>query len=217
MKGILQRADLTPDTGSLKNTPGQYDFLQNVRGYGGIIAKRNGIRNITALDGGIMGIFDIYRDGDPTSPDKILVVDGEGNFQIYAWTEFTTVFNYTVADGGTFAQQSADLNWWSIAPGTNSITVTGIAAPATTRATDLVVGQGEIFGSVDGSTTWRYFVANQYPPVANAIQEYGAVSSDTVFSTLAFTSAVGLVFEVDTLERYRVGVNNAGELTITGI
>jgi len=219
MKGLLQRCDLTPDTGSLKNTSGQYDFLQNVRGFGGLIAKRNGILNIDELDAGVMGIFDMYRDGDPTSPDKVLVVDGDGDFQVYDWTELTTVFNYVISDGGTYYQQSADNSWWQIYPdsGTGQLVVAGVAAPTSTRSTDLIVAQGEIFGSVDGTTTWRFFVENTYPPVANAVQEYGAVSADATFSSIAFTKAVGLVFELDTLERYRVGVDNAGALTLTGI
>lgn len=219
MKGLLQRCDLTPDTGSLKNQVGQYDFLQNVRGFGGLIAKRNGVKTIDELDAGVMGIFDMYRDGDPASPDKVLVVDGDGDFQVYDWTEFTTVFTYVISDGGTYYQQSSDDAWWQIYPstGTGQLVVEGVAAPASTRSTDLVVAQGEIFGSIDGTTTWRFYIENEYPPVANAVQEYGVVSADATFSSLAFTKACGLVFQLDTLERYRVGVDTAGALTLTGI
>jgi len=220
MKGILQKADLTPDTGSLKNTPAQYDFIQNVRGYAGIISKRNGIRNISSVPVGVMGIYDIYRDGDPTSPDRILVLDGAGNLWVYQWSEFTSIvsgFQYVIGQGGSLLQQSPNGTWWSIYPVADNrkFAVKEMAAPATTRTTDLVIHQDELFGSIDGSTTWRFGIDNSFPPNAIASQEYGPMLADTTFSTLAFTSAVGLVFELDTLVRYRVGVANDSAITIT--
>lgn len=222
MKGLLQRCDLTPDTGSLKNNAGQYDFIQNVRGYGNLITKRQGVRNVGSVPLGVMGIFDLYRDGDPTSPDKVGIIDGVDTLWIYDWSELTAAaagFQYLIADGGTFLQQSPNGTWWQIYPVTTGprLEVKEVAAPSSTRSTDLVVHQGDLFGSLDGSTTWRFFIDNSYPPNACALQQYGPMLADTTFSTLAFTSAVGLVFELDTLIRYRIGVANDAALTITEV
>ncbi len=219
-KTILQQFTATPDTGSLKNTLAQYDFLQNIQGRTGLGRKRNGVQWRADLDSGCMGIFDLYNDGDPTSLDRVAVITGDGDMEIFRLSELLSMFTYAIDTGGAFYQQSADNSWWQIAPDstTGLLSVTGVAAPSSTRSTDLVVEQGHLFGFEDASGIWRMYVNNEYPPsIAPATERHATTSIVTTYTSIAFTKSVGVVFELDTLDRYRLGVDNAGALTITGV
>lgn len=86
-KQVQAGAQLSTDTGELKGAETGFDFLQNVSGFGSHIAKRKAVTHKVTVPSGIMGIFDLLNDGDPKSPDKILVIGAAGIWYTYNWSE----------------------------------------------------------------------------------------------------------------------------------
>jgi len=213
-KEILQGFSNLTDVGLLKLRDNEYPVLQNIRGF--TRAKRNGILSKAVLTSGIMGVFDLKVEGDPYSPDKILIVTRNGEFVVYEFSEISTVFDYLFATGITLNLQSPDSNWWSVAPdaSTGILIKTGISAPSTTRSTDLFIGAGQLLGFIDASGVWRIYVQD-----GNIRKSRYATSTATTnySSALSFVTGVGPVFEDTDLERWRITINNSGNLITTSI
>ena len=217
MKYKLTGASASPDTGLLKKEAGEYTFLQNIRGWGGRTAKRTGVQ-FSASVTNVMGIFDLQNDGDPTSLDKILVVDGDGDLVLYDYSELVTIFDYLFSTGITLSLQSSDLNWWDITPNTTTgvISPTVVTAPASTRSTDLSISQSQTFGFIDSTGIWRLQVDSLDGTVYTT--RYATATSTNSFTTnLGFATGVGPVFQDELLTRWRLTVSTAGQLTATAI
>jgi hypothetical protein len=203
-----------PDMGFLKRNDGQYGNLQNVRGWGKLGTKRQGVDTRDTLDYGVMGIFDAFRDGDPTSPNKLFVITQDGSMIVYDPTELLTTFDW-VLDSVSLYLQSPDLTWWAGIPDSGgTLNWTASAAPASSQATDFVVAQSQIFGFKDSTGIWRM----SCPASILTIQRYGPTSALTTFSTpLAITTAAGIVFQDSSLNFFKVTIDNSGITTITAI
>ena len=199
--------------GLLKRAPGEWQVLQNLRGWGDRIKRRQGTRTSVTLDTGIMGIFDLAVDGDPLSPEKILVIGFDGTFNLYDFSELVSIFDYLFSTSTLLYLQSPDLNWWDVTPdsGTGIISPEVVAAPGTTITSDLNVFQNQLFGFLDSTGVWAISVGTQGSPVTS---RYGLASGETLYtSTQAFESGFGPVFQDNLLTRWKLGINNAGALT----
>lgn len=85
-KALLKGFETTPDTGMLKNATDEYDFLQNVRGWGGLGSKRRGIQYKQTLTAGCLGLFDLSNNGDPRLSTFCIAIDANGNITTYDFT-----------------------------------------------------------------------------------------------------------------------------------
>lgn len=211
-------ATLAPDVGNLKKLPGEYDNLQNVRGWGMRIAQRRGIGVGVTISSGVMGLFDLQNDGDPLSPDKIAVITYDGRLILYDFSELTTAFDFLFSTGITLILQSSDDNWWecTVDSTTGLITTTAIAAPATTISEDLDVRQDQFFGFNDSTGAWRVQVDAGTGTLST--RRYGTTTGIEVYSSnQAFVKTVGPVFQDSQLVRWRMGIGNDGLITTTAI
>ncbi len=84
---ILTGFSLKPDLGRLKTQVGEYYGLQNIQGRGKAGKKRRGVKPKASFTSGVMGIFDLYNDGDPLSLNKFLVITQGGTFTLYTTTD----------------------------------------------------------------------------------------------------------------------------------
>lgn len=212
---VFTGASTNPDSGSLKNEIGEYNGLQNIRGWGGFIAKRRGIQSSVELSSGILGIFDLYNDGDPLSPNKILVVDTNGDFVLYDYSELITIFDYLFSNGIKLGLQSPDLNWWSVIPNdSGELVATVISTPISTISSDLQVTQDQLFGFQMSSNVYRL-------SVDPTLGELKITSYNTTSGTIDYTQSqnfvtgVGPVFQTSDLNHFRLTINNSGELVLT--
>lgn len=221
MKGFAQ----SPDVGRLKTANSEYLLLQNVRGFGGLGAKRRGVQTRVILSSGIMGFFDLKVEGDPTSPDKIAVVTSDGSITIFDWSEFIATFEYLFATGIKLNLQAPNLVWYSVEPTSASNPawkVTEIATPVSTTSTDLFIESNDLFGFNDASGIWRmypkYVGAATIPGVgANRFATGSAITNFA--SAQSFTTGSGPVFtdEKATPQRWRLSVTNALALKFTSV
>lgn len=215
---VYSESSLSPDLGLLKRSKGEYGNLQNFRGWGKKIAKRRGIQFSQSQESGIMGIFDLRNDGDPLSPDKILVVNGDGEFVLYQYSEFITVFNFLFATGFKLVLQSPDLTWWSVAPNTTTGIPESIviSTPVSTISTDLEVSQSQYFGFQNTSNIYRFTVDSGTGSLQ--VTSFAYTTGTVVYSqNQAFVNGVGPVFQDETLSRWRLQINNSGALITTSI
>lgn len=210
-------ANLESDVGHLKGDPRAWDNLQNIRGWGNFIAKRQGIQNSVSSSYGTMGIFDLRNDGDPLSPDKILVVNTNGDFVLYDFSEFVVVFDFMFNTGINLNLQAPNNTWFSVRPDEDGeITTTFIAAPVTTISSDLLILQDEYFGFQMTSNTYRLNVNGTTGELQ--VSSYGPSTATTAYSSnQSFVKTVGPVFQDEFLQRWRLSVSNIGELTLTAI
>ena len=204
-----------PDVGRLKTAPGEYRFLQNIRGWAKKGSKRQGVRTIDTLTSGVMAIIDLKLDDSPDSLDKILVITNAGDALFYEPSEFFSFFNFEFQTGVGIVLQSPDLNWWRVEPGaSNNWKVTGIAAPATTQSLDFNVSQSQLLGYQNGSFMERLYVETGFLKR----QTYTFREADTVYSgDLGIVTGKGIVFQDATLQRWRLSVKNGGIFTITSL
>ncbi len=223
-KTVLTNFAAVPDVGELKREKGEYANLQNVRGWGGFGAKRRGVQNFPrALDSGIMGMFDLKIDGEPLSPDKILVVTQGGDYVLYDFTELISVFDFLFDAGVALYLQSPNLGWWDITPTTGDagglINPLGVAAPSSSISADLSVDVNQLFGFEDSTGIWRMYVDTSNPVVPSlSTKRYSTASSITGYtSTVAFATGVGPCFQTTDLQRWRLTIDNSGILTLTSI
>ncbi len=218
----LKQFQLDTDTGSLDLKPGEYESLQNIRGYGGLGTKRQGVQPRLTLSYGVMGMCDLKVDGDPTSPDRILVVDANGSFILYDYSEFLASFAYLFATGIKLNLQSPDLNWWALTvnSSTGAINVTGIAAPTGALSADQSIRQDELYGFAFATGIWRLsVVATGLGTPSIQTREYALSSATTTYSTaVSFNTGYGPVFQDDTgTQRWRLSIANGGATQITSI
>lgn len=217
-KDVKVDFQLAPDTGELKHSDGEFSNLQNIRGWGKLGSKRRGIQFSTSLSGGVMGMFDLQIDGDPTSPNKILVVCTDGNFYLYDYSEFITVFDFMFDTGFYLLLQAPDLTWWrvSINATTGIPNITGVVAPINTITQDQFIPQSQIYGFKNSSNAWRIFVGS-----AGNIktQSYATPASTVLYtSNQAFETGFGPVFQDSTfLNNWRIKVANGGILGTVSI
>jgi hypothetical protein len=217
-KQVLQQFESSPDMGDLKREPGEYQGLQNVRGWGGLGSKRRGVQSSVTLDYGVMGIFDLQNDGDPTSLDKIIVVDNNGDITSYDFSELTTIFDYLFDTSVQLAIQSPDLNWWDITPNTTTgiVTPTVIATPSSTISTSLELSQNETLGFLDSTGVWRLSISGNSGTITT--QRYGLASSATTYTTIqAFTNGNEPIFTDQFLTRWKMSIDNSGLISTTAI
>jgi hypothetical protein len=217
-KQVLQEFDVALDMGDLKRTEGEYQWLQNVRGWGGLGSKRRGVESSVIIDSGIMGIFDMRNDGDPTSLDRILVTTHDGDIISYDFSELVTIFDYLFAASIQLAIQSPDLNYWDITPNSSTgiISPTVIATPSSPSSTQLVLGQNDLFGFLDSTGVWRMYVSGNLGNITT--KRYGLASSATTYSTIqAFTNGNEPVFTDNFNTRWQISINNSGILSTTAI
>lgn len=225
MKSVLTNFTESPDTGRLKKDNGEYSFLQNIRGFGGLGSKRFGIRTSDVLTSGIMGIFDLKIEGVAETQDKIIIITANGDVNVYDYSELIAVFNYLIADGASLVLQSANSSWWDIDPQTGNgvLRTEGVAAPSSTRSTDLNVKQGELFGFADSTGIWGRYVQEQISVGGSKMgflrgRRYALHEATTTYSTdLAFTTGSGPVFQTSDLQRWRWSVTNQGISRLTSI
>jgi hypothetical protein len=214
-KTILHDFSAKPDQGNLKRQAGEYAFMQNVRGWGQRGKKRQGVQTRATLEFGVMGIFDIKVDGDPLSPDKILVYDNNGSIILYDWSELISIFDFLFDTGSELDLQSPDLNWWKVAVDVSgAITVTGIAAPGTTISSDLFVAQNALFGFKFSTTISRLYI--QAGTIKTGI--FGPSTPVTSYTTAqSFETGFGPVFQDGNLDNFRLSVDNTGSLNSTQV
>lgn len=205
-----QRFHLTADSGRLKVASGEWQYMQNLRGWGGRGRKRQGISTSARLDSGIMGMFDIENGAGST--DAIMVITNAGNMLLYDFSELTTAFDYLVTTGRLLLQ-SPNLDWWNVYPGaaTGIMQVDGVAAPASSISTDLRIGQGETFGFLETALVWRLNITSA-PAITT--KQYALAGGSTTYSTdLAFSTGYGPVFEDEYLVGRRLTVADGGFLS----
>lgn len=222
-KKVLTGFATVPDTGSIKSEPGEYESLQNYRGWGKFGAKRQGVQTCFTQAFGVMGMFDLKNDGDPTSMDKILIVDANGSITLYDFTDFIIAFDYEIdtTNGGHLVLQSPDLNWWQLEPNTSGVLqITGSSAPGTTISTNLRILQNQYFGFLDNNNLWGMYVdAGGVTPLLKTKQYSKSLVPVTKYTTIqGFTTGFGPVLQ-DTLGQqwWRIGISNAGAITYTSI
>lgn len=202
-----QRFHLVADTGRTKVDHGEWQYLQNVRGWGGRGRKRNGVSTVARPNSGVMGFFDIENGAG--SADKILVWLNDGSLVLYDYSELTTTFDYLM-DGGRLMLQSPDLTWYEVLPNATTALLQTVesAAPSVTRSTDMTVGAGELFGWLGATRVLRAVM-----PTTGlvSVREYALALGSQTFSTdLAFDYGSGLVLTDDRLVRRRLAVANGG-------
>lgn len=210
---VKQKFQIAPDTGSLKQTNGEYSNIQNIRGWGGLGSKRRGVQFSAAIGGGVMGMFDLFNDGDPTSPNKILVVGGDGIFYLFDYTEFVTVFDFMFDIGVKLGLQSPDLNWWSIFPDstTGILSATVISAPINTISSDLFITQNQHYGFRNSTNIWRLKVSSSFGNLQTS--SFALTQSTVLYSSIqAFVNGFGPVFQDESLNNWRMTIDNSGIL-----
>lgn len=215
MSATLQRFHLVADTGRTKVDPGEWQYLQNIRGWGGRGRKRQGVSTVAKPNSGVMGFFDLENGAG--SADKVLVWLNSGTILLYDWTELTTTFDYLIGTGGRLLLQSPDLDWWSVAPDTTKgiLGVTGVAAPVSSVSSDLLIGAGETFGFLETSAVWRLSIPSSGFPT---VRQYALAGGSAIYDTdLAFDTGYGPAFTDDYLVTRRLSVANGGILTTTEI
>lgn len=209
-KLILKGFTQSPDTGLLKNGINEYENLQNIRGWGDLGSKRRGVQTRVTLDTGIMGMFDLKIDSDPTSPDKIAVFTNGGDLVLYNYSELISSFDFMFETGITLALQSPDLNWWKLdVSSTFPLGTTGIVAPSTTISQDLNISQNELFGFQDATGVTRVFIDDKIIETKRYNLSTPVVSYSTV---QAYTNGFGPVFQDSLLQNWRLVVDNTGAL-----
>lgn len=210
----MQRFHLVADTGRTKVESGEWQYLQNVRGWGGRGRKRQGVQTVAKPTSGIMGFFDLENGAG--TPDKVVVWLNSGSLLLYDWSELTTTFDYLM-DGGNLILQSPDLDWWQVSPdaATGLLGILGVAAPSVTRSTDLVLGQDETFGFKQTAYVWRLFVPSTGFPT---VRQYALAGGSATYTTdLAFSTGSGPVFTDEYLVRRRIEVANGGIIQTTEV
>jgi len=203
-----------PDLGLLKTKKSEYSFLQNIRGRGGLGFKRNGLQTVATYDSSVMGIFDLSNDGDPDSPDLILVITRDGLFTTYTPSEFITTFTFLFS-GAQIILQSPNLTWFSVDLDSTLIPfTTEVVAPSASQSMDMLVGTSDLLGYVDGTGTSRLYVEYGFIKA----KRYNAVTGEVIFTTdLAFNHGYGPVFMDSDLESWRLSVTNEGILSVASI
>lgn len=224
-KPILKGFSQVPDVGSLKTDNGEYSFLQNVRGFGRLGAKRLGVQSRVVMESGIMGMHDLKIDDEPTSPDKIMIVTYDGSITIFDWSEFIVVFDYIFSTGFHLNLQAPNLKWYSVVPTSPTVgswVLTEIAAPASTIATDFPLAANQLFGFQDASGIWRmhprYLSGLAFPGVG-ATRYAAGIAVTTYTADRSFVTGVGPVFtdEKPTPQNWRLTVTNAPALMMTSV
>ena len=211
----LHGFDVKPDLGKLKRAPSEYENLQNVRASGDRGQKREGIAPVYSFSSGVMGIWDLKTDDDPTSNNKVAIWTRDGTMTLFELSEIISSFEYLIDTGITLYLQSPDLNWWSWAPNSSGLMVgTVVAAPSSSQSTDFNVAVGQLFGFEDATGIWRLKTVNGFYQT----QRYALAPYTTLYSTtLSIATGAGIVFEETNLNRVRISTNNAGSLITTVI
>lgn len=212
---IIEQAFLTPDSGLLKGKPSEWQNIQNFRGWGNRITRRRGVRNSQIFSSGVMGIHDLLVDDDPTSLDRVLITLNDGSLVFLSNDEIFASFTYLYTTG-TLALQSPDLNWWNITPSSSGVIAPiVIATPSTTISSDLSINNNQLFGFQSSTVIYALYVNT----IGTAeIKTYTLTGSENIVTTQqAFISGVGPVFQDTDLNRWRIQINNAGELVTTAI
>lgn len=209
-KTILTEFKAVPDQGNLKRLPGEYAFTQNARGWGKRGKKRAGVQTRVTLAYGIMGIFDVKVDGDPLSPDKIMVYDNNGTITFYEFSELTSIFDFLFDTGSSLNLQSPNLNWYNITVTAGGILgTTQIAAPGTTISSDLRIDQNQLLGFNKTTTFVRLYIEANFVKT----KQYNLSTPITSYTTAqAFTTGFGPVFQDANLLNFRLTVNNSGAI-----
>lgn len=212
---VFNQAFLTPDSGFLKGSPHEWQSMQNFRGWGNLISRRQGVRTSQRFSSGVMGIHDLLIDNDPTSLDRIVIALNDGSLVFVTNDEIFASFTY-LFNGGTLVLQSQDLNWWNVTPSSlGVISPIVITTPVATISSDLRVSQSQLLG-FQSSTVIYALNVNTVGSVN--LKTYTLTGSETTFTTpIAFTTGFGPVFQDSLLANWRLTISNAGLLTTTSI
>lgn len=213
---VFTGAASNPDSGSLKNTSSEYNGIQNIRGWGNFIAKRRGIQNSAIIDSGIMGMFDLYNDGNPLSPNKIMVVTANGDFILFDYNELVIFFDYLFSPGIKLVLQSPDGNWWSVAPDEDGIlTTTVVSTPSNILTEDLIIENNQFFGFQMSLSIYRLNVTTSGEL---QITSFATTGGTVVYNqNQPFQNGVGPIFEDAAFAHWRLEIGNDGSLTATTV
>lgn len=203
---------LAPDVGELKGDDGSYGFSQNERGWGDFIKKRQGVQSRANFDSAIMGIYDLKIDGDARSPDKILIITGEGSFELIDFSELTYNFTFLLDLGVNLVLQSPNSSWWNVIPDSlGAMTSATTSAPASPLSVDLEVSANDSFGFTYASGIWKLSVDQTIAAITT--EAFSTTPYETLYASLAFVTGKGVVIQTENLTRYRIAINNTGILS----
>lgn len=212
---VYTGASATPDTGQLKGTKSEWNNIQNVRGWGNFISKRRGIQTGVTSAYGTLGIFDLKNDGDPLSQNKILVVNTNGDFVLYDYSELVVVFDFLFSQNVPLGLQSQNGTWFSMAPNNaGQLVVTVISAPINTISSNLIVLNYQFFGFQMASNVYRVRVDSIQQALTT--QSYSQTGGTVVYQTIqAFNYGFGVIFQDQALNNWMLSIQNSGSLTLT--